>query len=425
MTDRLRHTDLANRDFVPPQPPTNLRAERDAGGAAAELAPEATEPPAHSYIKQLAGTVQPDAHAVIARSATPRPGVFTRLLASATLLAIGAGVLLLGRSVYLAMNDGWIAPLQLSPDSRDVLALRLQDAKEKNTRARLEGELASIKAEMDAIELGIKHLRALSGGYTGAMTWSSQSRGNQVSALQRQKEILETQRQLLAKTLADEEEALEVARAHLESGMITRAELQRASVAHQKAKVALSEAELEHARVSSAIAEAQRERGALVRATGEVVNAPSGARATSPDVVRFDDVQVNIQLQLARLEAEKRTALARERAGRNEIESMDQLRKELDETPLFLAMQQKMDIAFVPYNHLRHVVPGDEVYACRWFIFGCRAVGTVERIFPGEVITEDPWRSLARGQYVRLTMQDPQALTEQALRVRPRTSNGG
>jgi hypothetical protein len=45
-------------------------------------------------------------------------------------------------------------------------------------------------------------------------------------------------------------------------------------------------------------------------------------------------------------------------------------------------------------------------------------VGTVTELVSGEVITQDPWGELARGQYVILEMRDRAALFERVLRVR-------
>jgi hypothetical protein len=81
-------------------------------------------------------------------------------------------------------------------------------------------------------------------------------------------------------------------------------------------------------------------------------------------------------------------------------------------------MQRSTDMAFVPYDHLRRVAVGDDVYACVLSIFFCRAVGAVIEVVPGEVVTQDPWGELARGQYVVLDMRDRSALFERVLRVR-------
>jgi hypothetical protein len=55
---------------------------------------------------------------------------------------------------------------------------------------------------------------------------------------------------------------------------------------------------------------------------------------------------------------------------------------------------------------------------CTLSVFACRVVGTVSELVSGEVITQDPWGELARGQYIILEMRDRSALFERVLRVR-------
>ena len=86
---------------------------------------------------------------------------------------------------------------------------------------------------------------------------------------------------------------------------------------------------------------------------------------------------------------------------------------------------EAIDLAFVPYAHLEGVRAGDTVYKCRWFLVGCRETGRIKSIFPGEVVTDDPWGSVARGQYVELEMSDRSVVTERTLRVRRVTADDG
>ena len=45
---------------------------------------------------------------------------------------------------------------------------------------------------------------------------------------------------------------------------------------------------------------------------------------------------------------------------------------------------------------------------------------TMERaVLPGEVVTQDPWGEMARGQYAVLLLDDKDAVRERVLRVRP------
>src|SRR5262245_31777830 len=90
--------------------------------------------------------------------ASPRT---TRVLSLIALGALAVGLFVLARGSYFALTDSWVAPMQLSPDSREVVTLRMQAAKEKEERARFESEITSTAAEIAAIELGIARLRTL------------------------------------------------------------------------------------------------------------------------------------------------------------------------------------------------------------------------------------------------------------------------
>jgi hypothetical protein len=61
---------------------------------------------------------------------------------------------------------------------------------------------------------------------------------------------------------------------------------------------------------------------------------------------------------------------------------------------------------------------GARVLSCTWGLLFCRDVGAVTEIVPGEVVTEDPWGDLARGQYVVIVLTDAEAVREQVLRLR-------
>jgi hypothetical protein len=81
-------------------------------------------------------------------------------------------------------------------------------------------------------------------------------------------------------------------------------------------------------------------------------------------------------------------------------------------------MKAATDVAFIPYTHLRSVRPGSRVLDCTWGVFACTQVGTVKEVLPGEVVTQDPWGEMARGQYAVLVMTDKDAVQERVLRVR-------
>jgi len=331
----------------------------------------------------------------VGEGAPPSPRDFAspkaaRLLSLLALAALAVGTAALGRGAYRAFTDAWIAPTELSPESREVVAVRWQVAKDKEQHVRLESELASAAAEIAATDLGLKRLRTLEDGYSKAVRWSTNDRDDQLGALLGQKMLLERQRELTLEANQRERATLERAKRNLEAGSIVTAELDAAT------------------RAAAALAGAARSPSAGRR----------GKSHASPDVVRFDEVRINIEIQIARLEADRRAAEARERAALAGIKSMDDLSAELESTPLYLATRREIDLAFVPYAHLKKAAAGDTVYTCTWFLFGCREVGRIRRVFPGEVVSDDPWGSVARGHYVELDMLDRTSMGERTLRVR-------
>lgn len=355
--------------------------------------------------------------------ATPKT---TRVLSLVVLAVLAGIVLLLTRGAYFALTDAWVAPTQLSPDSREVVALRIQAAKEKEQRARLESELTSAGAEIVAIDLSVGRLRMLADGYAKAIRWSTSDRGGQFAALLEQKALLDGQRALTLEAIERCQAVVARARRELEAGMITTEDLEIARDSLARSQLTKNEKDLESMRVAAALDEASRQVSALAGAAGRPPSAGRrGAQLASPDVIRLDDVRINVELQLARLQADRRGAEARERAARAGIAAMDELQVELESTPLYLGARREIDLAFVPYAHLEDVRPGHAVYRCGWFLLGCREAGRVKRIFPGEVVTDDPWGSVARGRYVELDMFDRSAMAERTLRVRAHGHSAG
>ncbi len=366
----------------------------------------------------------PPASPVVVRSfGTVAARRSTRFFSLVLLAVVALAVAALARGVYYAVTDAWVAPLKLSPDSREVVALRIQASKEKEQRARLEGELTSAAAEKVAIDLGLTRLRALADGYAKAVRWSSTDHGSQLSALLEQKALLEQQRALTLQAIEHDQATVTRAEGELEAGVITASELEAAQSNLARTHLTKDEKELEVARLTAALEEASRQADAMAGAAGRPLSVGRrAAQVASPDVVRMDEVRINVELQIARLEADRRAAEARGKAAQTGITAMDELQVELMGTPPFLAARHEINLAFVPYAHLDAVRAGDPVYHCRWFLFGCRGAGQVRRIFPGEVVTDDPWGSVARGRYVELHMTDPAAIGERTLRVRRRAA---
>jgi hypothetical protein len=320
---------------------------------------------------------------------------------------------------HRALSDAWIAPQQLSPDSDRVVDLRIQQTKEKADRARLVAEIAGIVEEVSAVDVSLKRMQRLSGDYSGALEWSTEAEGKELRALAEQVDQLKAKRAMLTELQHEQQALLDRADRDRADGLITRSDFDRQAVEVHQLGVDLQDCEIELARLEAERSRATTRGQALWSAASTHADPGAHARAElSPDVVKFYDDKARIELEITRLQAEKRSVEARRGAAQQAVDDMDQLLRELEAKPLYRATQHDTDIAFVPYDQLRRLAVGDAVYACVWSVFACRAVGLVSEVVSGEVVAQDPWGDLARGQYVVLDMRDRSALLERVLRVR-------
>jgi hypothetical protein len=305
------------------------------------------------------------------------------------------------------------------------LLLRVEDARRGAERGRLVSEVSALQEEIAAIDIGEKKLLGLAGTYSSALDWSLRSHHDEVRVLSERVANLKQQEERLATILTEQKALFEAAESDGRAGLITGTALRRETVALHQAELALSDVRRDLTESTALLTAARSRTQALSSAkTAGASDAPvagsTAPRGTSPDVLEHDEHTVRLELELARLGAERRSADARLRSTRDALAAMDELLAELRARPLYRAMQHTTDLAFLPYAHFDRVEVGSDVVHCDWVVFGCKTVGTVSEIVSGEVVTQDPWGELARGQYVVLALSDDRAPLANVLRVRPK-----
>ncbi len=349
-----------------------------------------------------------------------RSNLRTRIAAGAALTALVLGAAQLALTAYRALSDAWVAPIQLSPDNDKVVALRLEQARYEAERRRMQSELVAADEEIRSIDLGTERLEKLRSGYGGALEWAAGDEVRRRATLERELATLEKQQALLAELLADARARHERAKLDLAGGLITSAELARSEVELHQRQLDLQTNDLQRMHARSQLELVRNKSAAFSEATREsAVERYAAPGTSSPDLLRFDEPAIRLELEIARLHAEKRAAEARRRAVQDSLNAMDTLLAEVRSRPLYRAMTHETDLAFVPYAGLADLQVGNEVFRCAFAVFGCESAGWVREIVPGEVVTQDPWGEIARGQYVVLTVDDASALHEKVLRVRP------
>lgn len=352
----------------------------------------------------------PTEDTVPGKSITGRVFAFT--LVAATLGLLGW----LGIQIYFVVTDGWVAPLHLSPDSDQVQSLRMAHQRHLDELSRIDAEVARLDSELAAIATAIEKLSSLRGNSAAMMKWQAETNRVEANGIAAATTIMKRQYGLLQGLHARQVELVARARADLAAGLVDRSAVDREE--QQRDQLALEMTELERTMGEAAIKQRQTSAAlmALRAGTGE---GPAPTIGRMPEVAAGDERDARIEVEIERLRAEERGHRALRATAISSLATQRSLLAEVEARPLHRAMKAATDVAFIPYNQLKSVVPGSRVMDCFWGVFACHTVGHVGEVLPGEVVTQDPWGELARGQYAVLELDDKDAVRERVLRVRP------
>ncbi len=323
----------------------------------------------------LAGEEAGDEHVPPALE-LPRPRgwamLLTRLL---SLLALAAVLTLFARcagSAYRAFTDGLVTPIVLSPESETVIQTKVGYSRLVSEREALLARIDGSKATVETLDGAVELLNGLLESSPGDRGLAAAFTGGQAVA---DLSAMRDEQALLAARVKRQQRYVAEVERDLAAGLVRKADLEREQQALNHARVALLQ---------------QR-----------------------PQVVR-------VGVELLKFDAERRASLAQQRADQNALARLDDLLAQMKERPIWRAIETSQDVAFVPYRQMEKVHRGDSVYSCPvWGLFGCSAAGRVLEVLPGEVVSQDAWGGVARGQYAVLALSDPSAARERSLRVRP------
>jgi hypothetical protein len=244
-----------------------------------------------------------------------------------------------------------------------------------------------------------------------ALDWSRMLTEKQAAAGAGEIAHLDAQKAEVMRMTATQEAYVAEVRKNVEAGLVHRADLAREETALGELRVAA----LQNDRDRLAV-ELQEHTATM---TKEAMRGGGGGRAATPEMRAQRTELVHIDLEILKLENELAEKVVQQRADEEGLGKADELIAQMKVRPIFRAIDSSQNVAFVPYTQLAGVHPGDDVYACDvWGVFACRPVGRVAEVVPGEVATQDPWGTPARGQYALLGLDDPLAAQAKTLRIR-------
>jgi hypothetical protein len=335
----------------------------------------------------------------------------TRLFAFGALAGFISAVGWAGHQAYRAATDSFVAPIILSPDSDIVLAQKLKLAELAVERARATGQLEAAELDIAATTKGIERLRMLSSSTSNALAWNKALTSQQAAFGAVERKTLAKQEGTLKTLLDQQQKVTNQAKSNMEAGLISKMDYAREEQALGRWQVALIETERTKVQTDLLLGQVAMSQRSLA----------GGSAIATPEQITREEQMVRMELEILKLESEQRARAAEKKVLEEKLAKIDELEGQLKARPIFRAVEQKIEVAFVPYTQLDGAKEGNEVYDCVWGLFACKPVGSLSELVPGEVILPDPWGNQARGQYIVLDLADHSAARSKTLRVRPNT----
>jgi len=334
--------------------------------------------------------------------------VGTRLGAFVALCGVTAALAYAGYTVYACARDSFAVPTILSPSSEVVTATTLKLGELHVDRVRAVAEIEGIDADLAGAEQALGRLRELKRTSSDALHWTSKMTSQKASVSAAELDALESQKRVIVDMLAEQQDLTSKAQKDVEAGIISRSDFAKQQQALSQVQLALLDNTRAMSRGQSALVESNLARQALAEQSAPQM----------PELVTRQEQMIRVDLEIVRIDAERRAKVAQRDALVERVAQVDEMVQQIEERPLFQAVDKDLELAFVPYTQLSGVAPGAEVYSCVWGLFWCHAVGNVSQMVPGEVVQADPWGSQVRGEYVVLDLHDHDAARAKTLRIR-------
>lgn len=134
--------------------------------------------------------------------------------------------------------------------------------------------------------------------------------------------------------------------------------------------------------------------------------------AETPATPDWDTRKDLEELRLAKENAVGQRAPLAQRLESLKLRKADQeaVVKRLEAAPYLRAVNNKVVLAFVPYQNLRNVKLGTKLYACAWGLVACSNVGKVTAVLDGEITEQHPHdESIQRGVMVEIDVSSAAA----------------
>lgn len=319
-------------------------------------------------------------------------------------------IILLGLFAYVALNGlfflhhGWVAPSIIAPSDLRVIELRAKLAHELWNRQKVEAELAQVQSSLGHARRTSAMEAQYQETFQSAVSKSASFKWGRMKAFRKLETELESVQAQLRNATAEfsstHKESVDTAYA---ANLIDRQ--QKATEDFRMAELHARKVQLEQQKT-----DLDNQLQQLAQQATALGSVAKGAAQSAP--ATFEGLQLKRSYMTSVLEAarakDEATALESAQLALQEaLKGYDSVVSIIKESPLLLAASGELTVAFVPYENLERVNPGDPVYGCWARVVGCSVVGRVGEAVEGEVTAKHPiYGSDLRGKFVRLELDE-------------------
>jgi hypothetical protein len=142
----------------------------------------------------------------------------------------------------------------------------------------------------------------------------------------------------------------------------------------------------------------------------------SPPKAATADLLLLSKQAVDARSALNQSEVQLASAQKRLKLLEDSSAVLQKRITEIESSPLGRAINQRIDVVFVPYGHESRFVAEAPLYSCTFTFVVCRRVGFVGASLPGEANTVHPFFGKPiRGYFVEALLADKSAASEEII----------
>ena len=317
--------------------------------------------------------------------------------------------------LFFLVNRTWIAPTVVSPTDERVMQLSAAYAERASQLDKLVADRATMVAQLNDARRTMNVNAEFQAAFQHALRADLDGRRQELTSVQSLMNRYRQARREIERSndayagMSRERLSQERKAGLIEHDQFLNGNFQIAQIANTNLSLAERESQL-----SQHAVQLERETSALAAALPR-----DASGGLSYEVLK-------IKQELSRSILEEQRARENVKAFEQSVSALDsvigrydRLVKGIGNSPLLLATEQKMTVAFVPYDNLPSVGKDVPIYACSLGMFWCHKVGAIVSVLAAEVSNKHPLRNdMLRGQMVQLDLKEGEAATRKVLFAR-------